>query len=66
MGGEETCIKEVVGLNPISGNWMDTFSHYVDVKIVMFVSTYQKQIKKEAGNGPLKYVSSHGSLIVKR
>ena len=34
---EETGVQEVVGLNPRTGYLMDIFSHYIDVKIELFV-----------------------------
>ena len=35
MGGD--LHQEDLGLNPSTGYWMDIFSHYIVVKIVLFV-----------------------------
>ena len=32
--------KEVVGSNPSTGYWKEMFSHYIVVKIVMFINKF--------------------------
>ena len=42
-------MQEVVGSNPSAVYWMDIFSHYIVVKIVIFVLERHKINKKRPG-----------------
>ena len=48
--GDDSC-QEFVGSNPSAVNYMDIFSHWFVVKIVLFVWKDENK-QKEAGVGP--------------